>query len=362
MAEQNNTDQSMNANNPISSGVAPGPGEHLMDPSMQAALASGTQDAFAGRADTNGPTAYGRSEVGRGGRDSAAWQDAYGNRQGRNDGGLLQGAQDQIRRAPAAYLIGAIATGFLVQRVLKTRSVAAQRATWPFTTTQWDASRTGGYATNPALESERKYGLETAYAPDTGNGAGTSSSYGEGARNTAARLADKVRQASGDARARLQSTTADAKSRLNDAAEMTRNRYYQTKDRVVTMQEEQPLLIAALGVAIGAGLGAYLPATRRESEMLGGTRDKLMDKTKEVAKTQLETLKSSAQRFADITKQEAQRMKDELADAARQTSATDDSATNQSGLRRDTAGGTTAGGTSVSGTSASGTVRGPGLH
>lgn len=350
MAEQNKTDANTDANNPISSGMAPGPGEHLLDPELQASLAASTQSGHpAERPGLDRPTyAY----------DESSSYDANRDRQGRNasSGTLFQSAQDRMRRSPAAFVIGAIATGFVAQRFLKSRSESTQRATWPFPTTQWDASRTG-YGTDTALRSERKYGLETAYAPDTANDAGAA--YGSRLGSTAGRLTDRVRQAGEDVRARLQSTTADAKTRLNDAAAMTKQQVYQAKDRMVAMKEEQPLLIAALGIAVGAGLGALLPVTRRESALLGGARDNLMDKTKEVAKTQFETLKSSAQRFADITKEEAQRVKDELAAAAsRDEGAPEASA---SAVRKPGAGSVATPGTTTPGaTGASGSTTG--LH
>ncbi|MCK0511398.1 DUF3618 domain-containing protein [Aromatoleum buckelii] len=54
------------------------------------------------------------------------------------------------------------------------------------------------------------------------------------------------------------------------------------------MATEQPLVLGAIGVAIGAALGAGLPSTRREDELLGEYRDELVDRATETGKEQLE--------------------------------------------------------------------------
>ena len=51
---------------------------------------------------------------------------------------------------------------------------------------------------------------------------------------------------------------------------------------------EQPLVVAGLGIAVGAALGALLPATEAENRMLGGTRDKLKDEAEDLALRQLD--------------------------------------------------------------------------
>src|SRR5262249_38980726 len=45
--------------------------------------------------------------------------------------------------------------------------------------------------------------------------------------------------------------------------------------------QEQPILLAALGVAFGAALGASLPLTRAEQQYVGGTAKQAMNKSSE---------------------------------------------------------------------------------
>lgn len=49
--------------------------------------------------------------------------------------------------------------------------------------------------------------------------------------------------------------------------------FSEARSRIADLFEEQPLLLGALGVAIGAGIAASLPATTVESELFGDTSD-----------------------------------------------------------------------------------------
>jgi hypothetical protein len=56
------------------------------------------------------------------------------------------------------------------------------------------------------------------------------------------------------------------------------------KTRLEKFAEEQPILVAALGVAFGAALGASLPITEAERTYMGGASKTVADKGKDVAK------------------------------------------------------------------------------
>jgi hypothetical protein len=57
----------------------------------------------------------------------------------------------------------------------------------------------------------------------------------------------------------------------------------ETQTRLARFAEEQPILVAALGVAFGAALGASLPITEAERRYMGETSKALAGKGKEVA-------------------------------------------------------------------------------
>lgn len=57
----------------------------------------------------------------------------------------------------------------------------------------------------------------------------------------------------------------------------------------------EPMLIAGLGIIVGAAIGAALPSTPAEDKYLGETRDKLLNKGKDLAHTGLQQASTAAQ-------------------------------------------------------------------
>jgi len=166
------------------------------------------------------------------------------------------------------------------------------------------------------------------------------SEVGQRISGTASEMTGRVQQAGQEARTRLSESAQSAKVRLSETAESTRMRlsesaqaaqarmnemsersrmqYYRTKERVGQMVDEQPLVLGALGIALGAAIGAALPTTRRENELMGQTRDDLLGRAKETALEQAEVVKQSAQRVAEVAKKEVERVKDDITSSAMQ--------------------------------------------
>lgn len=84
------------------------------------------------------------------------------------------------------------------------------------------------------------------------------------------------------------------------------------------MLNEQPLVLGAIGVALGAALAAGLPGTRHEDELMGDTRDRFMDRAQAQGKKQLDQAKRAAKSAGEAAKSEA---KNELDSADRQNTA-----------------------------------------
>ena len=154
-------------------------------------------------------------------------------------------------------------------------------------------------------------------AGETAQGLKESASHvGQKISETASSLTGKVQQAGQAARSRIQETTGSAQERMSEMGRRSQVQMERAKDRFSEMMDEQPLVLGALGLAIGAALGAAIPSTRRENEMMGNVRDDLLDRAKETAREQAETLKQSAQRLADTAKQEVGRVAEEMSNAA----------------------------------------------
>ena len=104
-------------------------------------------------------------------------------------------------------------------------------------------------------------------------------------------------------KASAEGTLTEAGHRVKSAAERTRQKLAGTKQTVSaglrrtsgtaqiqsqrvregfnSLLTEQPLLLGALGIAVGAAIGAALPATEQEDRLFGSVRDKTLSEAKQ---------------------------------------------------------------------------------
>ena len=69
--------------------------------------------------------------------------------------------------------------------------------------------------------------------------------------------------------------------------------------------ERQPLLLGAIGIAIGAGMAAAMPRTQMETDMVGDTADRVKAQVSEIASTTAEKVTETAERTFEAVKREA---------------------------------------------------------
>jgi ElaB/YqjD/DUF883 family membrane-anchored ribosome-binding protein len=65
------------------------------------------------------------------------------------------------------------------------------------------------------------------------------------------------------------------------------------------LAQEQPLLLGAIGLAVGAAIGASAPRTQQESRVFGEASRRLTEKAKEMGSEQLATVRETVERTAD---------------------------------------------------------------
>lgn len=311
MEDQNKPGAGGNGKGPISSGIAPGPGEHRVDEGPASLLAATSGAGIGGSADSY-PSGTGATR-----HTSREWRwptSESMNRGTRSDYDSNRYASDQRsgylsdRSRGIYYAVGAIAAGFVLQRVLQGRSTGSHRMH------DRGAAQDDVYGTDTALEMDRRYGLETAYAPtaEAGQDGSMSSRYTGRMEDVKSRVSERAQRAGDEIRSRLRTTATRTRTRLNDMGDSARTQLQRAREGMGSLQEERPLLVGALGLALGAGLGAMLSVTRREKALMGDARDKVISKVKETAVKRLDTVKESAQRVADFAKQEARRTTDQI--------------------------------------------------
>jgi hypothetical protein len=108
-------------------------------------------------------------------------------------------------------------------------------------------------------------------------------------------VADKASALSHQARDRAVDLGHQAKRQANRA----RLGFWQT-------MEENPLMVGAAVLALGVVVGLAIPSTDKEDELMGETRDHLLDEAKEAGQQALDKGKHVAEAMVDKAKEEAQ--------------------------------------------------------
>lgn len=115
----------------------------------------------------------------------------------------------------------------------------------------------------------------------------------EHARTGAADGADR-------AKGRFAGLSGTAQERADALRRRAQERYQETLDT-------EPLILGAIGLAVGMAIGASFPATRAENRYIGPTRDKLVGRGRDLAKTSLQEAKTVAERAYGQVKDELHR-------------------------------------------------------
>jgi ElaB/YqjD/DUF883 family membrane-anchored ribosome-binding protein len=124
-------------------------------------------------------------------------------------------------------------------------------------------------------------------------------------KDTAVNAAGAVKDTAASAAGAVKDTAVAAKDKAVDAAVTVKEKAGDALSSINVFIHEQP--IAAAAIALGTGLlaGLLLPATYKEHELLGPTRDRLMDQAQDKAKELLNKAQNVATEAADTARQSA---------------------------------------------------------
>jgi hypothetical protein len=178
-----------------------------------------------------------------------------------------------------------------------------------------DYGDTGEY-TGGARESGTEAGKYTSSVAEYGYEV---SEYGARAKEKLAGAGEKIKSGAATTRDRVANSITSSKdavvrgvSRSASTAQAQANRLRYTaqaqadrlRHRAQNLLDEQPLILGALGVAIGAAVGAALPSTEHEDRLLGPIRDKAMSDIKERGGQAYEQVRSTAEKAIDTIKED----------------------------------------------------------
>lgn len=133
------------------------------------------------------------------------------------------------------------------------------------------------------------------------SGPGMMQRASEGVSSTKERLAEGM----GSTRERLSRTGQSARERMGQWGETARSGMQRARGGYDSIVREQPLVLGAIGLAVGALLGAGLPRTRQEDQLMGEASDRLTETAREVGREQMEKAKEVASAAKDTVMKEA---------------------------------------------------------
>jgi ElaB/YqjD/DUF883 family membrane-anchored ribosome-binding protein len=220
-----------------------------------------------------------------------------------NGGELLGNLGDSIKGNPLAALLTSIGLAWLMSG----RQPARARPSHSYSS-GYDAWRTE-HGSNDGMHLKERAGA---------------------LKDRAAHLRDEMSEGLHDARERLGDMRDDIGERAHHASEAVRHTARNAQQSLEQMLREQPLAVAAIGIAAGALIAALLPPTRQEDEWLGRGSDQLKQRGRALAEQGLE------------------RAEHELEAAGEQT---------RSSSRTTSMGGSTMGGSTMGGSTTDGSTR-----
>ncbi|MGE0800580.1 MAG: DUF3618 domain-containing protein [Lautropia sp.] len=112
-------------------------------------------------------------------------------------------------------------------------------------------------------------------------------------------VSSRLSSMTGAASSKLTAATDSAQSTVRTGVDQVRERTSHARDQLTTLMSEQPLVMGAIGVALGSTIGSLLPSTRAESEVLGAFGESLARSTRQMATEGYDTLREEAHRSVD---------------------------------------------------------------
>jgi len=170
---------------------------------------------------------------------------------------------------------------------------------------------------DPASQVYGSRGSASGYAEDDGDGpsltdrisgaAGSATAMASDALGTAKDTISGARQRAQRAGKTIGKSASGARRVLDRSSRSVGRASTQMRDATQDLIEREPLVLAALGLAAGAAIGALLPRTAVEDEALGAYGRQLRDTGENLIEKGMEEAKDLASQVYDATKKEADR-------------------------------------------------------
>jgi len=189
----------------------------------------------------------------------------------------------------------------------------------------------------------------------------SASDMASGMRDQVSGLGNKASDIARSATDSLSGLAEDAQRAVRDTSQQFVDTAYSSAQSGMSfVLEDQPLLLAAVGLAAGAALGAILPGTSQENRLMGETRDKVAELASETARQKLDQLGDAAgeaaERLKNAVKERAGLATEGLGEVAKDV--VEPLANVASGSGASSSGGSSSGGSSSGGSTSGGSSGG----
>ena len=174
----------------------------------------------------------------------------------------------------------------------------------------------------------------------------------EGARHVAGDVAERTRHVAEDVRDRARNVASTVSERTHEmvdgVGERTQRMAYRTRSTI----DDNPVAMGAVALAVGLAAGMTIPASRREAELMGPTRDRVIDRARSYADETREKVQRVASEVVDDARIAARDAVEEVRESAKEAAREeglmgDDSSTASSGMSAGSSSGSSAGSTGL---------------
>jgi ElaB/YqjD/DUF883 family membrane-anchored ribosome-binding protein len=123
------------------------------------------------------------------------------------------------------------------------------------------------------------------------------------AGETLTEAGQRVKSAAERARQKLAGTKQTMSAELRSTSGTAQVQTERVREGFNNLLNEQPLLLGALGIAVGAAIGAALPATEQEDRLFGSARDRTLSEVKQRGAESYEQVREKVNAVGEEAKQ-----------------------------------------------------------
>ena len=127
------------------------------------------------------------------------------------------------------------------------------------------------------------------------------------AGDTVRHLQDEASQVTQQARDQAEQVAHQAQQHVEEWRDEAEYQIQRAKSGFEQMLVENPLAVGAAAIAIGAAVGLAIPNTAQENELMGETRDRLVDQAQSTAQETMDKVRTVAEKATTAAEEEALR-------------------------------------------------------